>query len=109
MTTSTAAPTPSIADTILAQLGGHRFIAMTGTNNFLADTRSLSFKLPRGTNTKATHVVITLDADDTYTVEFVKCSLKAAVYRQVVKSLSMVYCDQLQRVFTSETGLLTRL
>lgn len=95
--------------TILQQLGGSRFIAMTGASNFLGDTASLSFKLPRGIKTAITHVVVTLAADDTYTVEFLKCNLRAKVYRQVVAEVVGVYADNLQRVFTHHTGLDTHL
>jgi len=98
--------TQQVAQTILSQLGGNRFIAMTGCSNFLSDTNSLSFKLPRG---KATHCTITLDASDTYTVEFVKCNMRAAVYRQVVAETSGVYADQLTELFTRATGLYTSL
>lgn len=97
------------AQTILSQLGGNRFIAMTGCSNFLSDTSSLSFKLPRGCANKATHCTITLDASDTYTVEFVKCNMRAAVYRQVVAETSGVYAESLTELFTAATGLEVRL
>lgn len=97
-----------VAQTILSQLGGKRFIAMTGCSNFLSDTHSLSFKLPRGCANKATHCTVTLDASDTYTIEFVKCNMRAAVYRQVAET-SGVYADQLCEVFTAATGLYTSL
>lgn len=53
------------AKTILAQLGGRRFIAMTGASQFggTADPISLKFTLPGRTISK---VVITLDPSDTY-------------------------------------------
>ena len=99
-----------VAQTILSQLGGNRFIAMTGCSNFLSDINSLSFKLPRGSaKNKATHCTITLDASDTYTIEFVKCNMRAAVYRQVVAETSGVYADQLCELFTAATGLEVRL
>ena len=106
MTTST---TQQVAQTILSQLGGNRFIAMTGCSNFGSTPNSLSFKLPRGCANKATHCTITLDASDTYTVEFVKCNMRATVYRQVVAETSMVYADQLCELFTAATGLYTSL
>ena len=107
MTTST---TQQVAQTILSQLGGNRFIAMTGCSNFGSTPNSLSFKLPRGSaKNKATHCTITLDASDTYTVEFVKCNMRAAVYRQVVAETSMVYAESLTEMFTAATGLYTSL
>ena len=102
--------TQQVAQTILSQLGGKRFIAMTGCSNFLSDINSLSFKLPRGSaKNKATHCTITLDASDTYTVEFVKCNMRATVYRQVVAETSMVYAESLTELFTAATGLEVRL
>ena len=101
--------TQNTAQTILNQLGGNRFVAMTGCSNFGSTPSSLSFKLPRGVANKATHCVITLDASDTYTVEFVKCNMRAAVYRQVVAETSGVYADQLCEIFTRATGLYTSL
>ena len=98
-----------VAQTILSQLGGKRFIAMTGCSNFGSTPNSLSFKLPRGAKNKATHCTITLDASDTYTVEFVKCNMRAAVYRQVVAETSMVYAESLTELFTAATGLYTSL
>jgi len=102
--------TQNTAQTILSQLGGNRFIAMTGCSNFGSTPNSLSFKLPRGcVKNKATHCVITLDASDTYTVEFVKCNMRATVYRQVVAETSMVYAESLTELFTAATGLEVRL
>lgn len=101
--------TQQVAQTILSQLGGKRFIAMTGCSNFGSTPNSLSFKLPRGCANKATHCTIALDASDTYTVEFVKCNMRATVYRQVVAETSMVYAESLTELFTAATGLEVRL
>jgi hypothetical protein len=106
MTTST---NQEVAQTILSQLGGNRFIAMTGCSNFGSTPNSLSFKLPRGCKNKATHCTVSLDASDTYTVEFIKCNMRAAVYRQVVAETSMVYAESLTELFTAATGLEVRL
>lgn len=37
----------TVANTILHQLGGRRFIAFTGARDLLGDTNSLTFKLPK--------------------------------------------------------------
>lgn len=59
----------TVANTILAQLGGNRFIMMTGSKNLVGDKDSLAFKV--GRNGKGvTHVRIKLEANDTYTVRF---------------------------------------
>lgn len=93
-----------IAETILAQLGGNRFLVMTGARNLLHDTASLSFKLPA--IAKANYVKITLDPDDTYSVEFGR--VRGLGYFKM-STLSGVYADNLQSVFTSHTGLDTHL
>jgi len=36
----------TVANTILEQLGGRKFIAMTGARNFVGDFSGLSFRLP---------------------------------------------------------------
>ena len=60
-----------VAETILQQLGWNRFIAMTGAKDFVADTNSLRFKIPRN-GSKANYCKITLEPTDLYTVEFIK-------------------------------------
>jgi len=96
-----------IAETILDQLGGQRFIIMTGAKALIAIESGLQFKLP----SKLTHrgidtVRITLTPMDVYHVEFRK--IRKLAY-SVIESVDGVYCDQLQEVFTEKTGLLTHL
>ncbi|PCJ68246.1 MAG: hypothetical protein COA62_15900 [Rhodobiaceae bacterium] len=93
------------AKTILEQLGGNRFIAMTGAKMLVNHGDALSFRLPRGTTNKANHVKVTLDALDTHTVTFTK--IRGTDFKEV-SSHEGVYNDSLQEVFTSETGLFTR-
>lgn len=106
MTNATATDL-TVANTIRDQLGGNRFTAMTGAKMFVGDTRSLSFQI--GRNPKGvTHVKITLDADDTYTVEFFKFNRRSFELKTLA-SVSMVCADSLCSVFTAHTGLYTRL
>lgn len=100
--------TNEVANTILAQLGGRRFIAMTGTKNFVGSDTYLQFDLPRGCANKATKCRVTLDADDTYTVEFFKWNARK-LEMPTVGETSGVYCDMLQSVFTDATGMFTSL
>ena len=94
-----------VAKTILQQLGGNRFIAMTGAKNFGSSKNSLQFKI--GRNSKSiSHVIITLKSTDLYDVEFIRMR---GVNRKVVKKLKGVYADQLGKIFTKFTGLRTRL
>lgn len=97
-----------IANTILAQLGGGRFLMMTGSKDLVGGERTLSMRLGRGTKNKATHMRVTLDATDTYTVDFMKWN-RAKLEMQAVSSESMIYDDMLQSTFTSATGFYTSL
>ncbi|UCQ29621.1 hypothetical protein DCF83_18045 (plasmid) [Edwardsiella tarda] len=95
-----------IAIEILKQLGGKRFIAMTGAKKFVAlDNGGLLFVLPSNfARNGINHVKITLDPSDTYTIVFYK--VRGALIKEI-NSFSMIYCDQLQYIFTQETGLNT--
>lgn len=97
--------TNQVAQTILNQLGGGRFIAMTGASNLTGRPDGLSFKIGRNSK-KVTHVRITLTAMDDYTVEFLNVrggSVKPVAFCEGV------YDDNLQEVFTNETGMYTHL
>lgn len=110
-----------VADIILNQLGGNRFIVMTGSKNFVADGNTLRMQLAKNAS-KANRLYITLDGDDTYTMRFFKYTAgglrinhKKGTATFVedktteVKTVSGIYCDQLQEIFTATTGLYTRL
>ena len=94
-----------VAKTILQQLGGNKFIAMTGAKNLGASGKSLSMKI--GRNSKSiNYVVITLKSSDLYEMEFIRIR---GTKRTVVKKVKGVYADQLQTMFTKYTGMNTRL
>ena len=95
----------SIAGIILEQLGGGRFIAMTGSKNFVDCGNALSMHLTRN-RVGAKFLKIELKGDDTYTMTFSKLKNNSLV---VLKEFDMIYNDQLQEIFTSVTGLYTRL
>lgn len=101
----------AIASEIQRQLGGARFCMMTGARRFFHFERNgsvgLQFDLPRGFSPRRVNrVEIVLTPDDVYTVRFLNISrLKVAV----IAEESEVYNDQLQTVFTRETGLDTHL
>jgi len=96
-----------VAKTILEQIGGNRFVAMTGARNLLAGPNFLAFKLPSYFARNGINAVrITLTPDDLYRVEFSK------VRAMKVTPISVhdgIYCDGLAPLFTAETGLDTRL
>jgi len=95
----------TIAETILHQLGGRRFIVMTGSKNFIAGKNSLSMKIPRN-KSGANYLRITLTSMDDYTMEFI--SIRGTEMK-TKKTSEGVYCDQLQDLFTYHTGLYTQL
>ncbi len=95
-----------IAQTILEQLGNGRFIAMTGAKTFVYGERTLQFRIGRGATGGINCIRIELEGSDTYKVEFFKirglnCDLK--------KEINGLVAEDLQRVFTNETGFETRL
>ena len=93
-----------VAETILAQLGGSRFRLMTGARHFVGAPSSLAFRIPRSNG--ISQVKVTLTGMDDYIVAFV--GMHAG--RLAVKARhDGIYCDQLQELFTRETGLDTRL
>lgn len=101
MTTST------VANTIRQQLGGQRFVAMTGARDLVDIGNGLAFRLPRGlAKAGINSVVVRLDPSDTYTVMFNK---RRGVDLKHVAAHTFVYADQLQALFTAETGLDTHL
>lgn len=102
-----------VAKTILSQLGGSRFVVMTGAKYLTAGQDglgSLTMKLPsRLTINRATHCRITLMPSDTYTVQTFKVmTRKGATHYTPLDRDSDVYCDGLQDSFLHLTGLMTR-
>lgn len=98
--------TLSVAHTILDQLGGRRFIIMTGSRSFVGAPDSLMFRLARRAPSGANKVRIRLDGTDTYTMLFLKVTGHQA---EIIKEIAGLYADQLQAIFTQETGLETKL
>ena len=110
--------TMSSAGTILEQLGGNKFIAMTGASHFVSDGNTLRMTLPKN-GSKANRLYITLDeGTDTYTMHFFRYTAP----RRTTKTLTFtsekvkelydtrgVYFAQLQPIFTSVTGFYTHL
>ena len=96
-----------VAKTILEQLGGNRFIAMTGASSFAGGEFSLSFRIPRTNKIKA--VIVTLNGLDLYDMRFV--GQKNAPSHEVfdVAVHKNVTFEDLQPLFTKETGLYTHL
>lgn len=102
-----------VAQTILTQLGGGRFSAMTGAKDFIGSEaeKSLTFRLPSNFALKGINrVKIALDWTDTYTVEAMKVTKCRIGYKVTpIEKRELVYAEDLQKVFTAMTGLDTHL
>ncbi len=95
----------TIAETILYQLGGNRFTAMTGAKNFVDHGNGLSCRI--GRNCKGVNYVeITLN-NDTYQVEFLQICRQGTV--KIIADVDNIQAEDLQRVFTMHTGMDTHL
>ena len=97
----------NVAMEILRQLGGNKFIAMTGAKNMIRDDneKSLRFKIGRNSS-KANWVKIVLNGMDTYDVSFMQFRNNEM---KTLKTYNNIYNDQLQNIFTDYTGMQTSL
>ena len=77
-----------IANTILSQFGGHKFIVMTGAKNFVAIENGIRFNIGRN-GSKANMVKVVLSWDDTYTMQFIKIGKAVNPY-----TIMMRYADK---------------
>lgn len=110
---------------ILQQIGGNKFLTMTGSKvkYYSYDEKGyvyLMFKLARN-KLKAQYLKIQLNNKDLYNMEFsrIKRTLNKEyskigikIYDEeiiTIETITDIYCDQLQEIFTDRTGLLTRL
>lgn len=99
-----------IAKTILQQIGGRRFAAMTGSNNFTDMGNGLRMNITRN-KTSANRLVITYDEDaDLYNMRFYRQTFSKKTFEVKTKDISIhegIYCDMLEEMFTMVTGLYT--
>ena len=107
----------NVAEIILDQLGGNRFIAMTGASHFVSTPNSLRMHLPKN-GSKANRLEITLMPNDTYTLRFYKYSAPRLNHTKMtwseekveeIKCIENVYSASLQSAFTSVTKMYTSL
>lgn len=96
-----------VAQTILQQLGGNKFVVMTGAHSFGSAIDGLGFRIPRAKK-GISGVRIDLKGNDLYKMTFLKkCPFPECV--KTVAEYDDIYFDQLQKIFTEETGLYTHL
>ena len=90
----------------LQQLGGNRFIAMTGEKHFVVGPNGMSFKIGRNSK-RVNHVTIDYDRGrDLYNMKFDWVTIKGIKNKKTLKG---IYADQLQDMFTKYTGMYTSL
>tara|TARA_R110000787_G_scaffold217183_2_gene326064 strand:- start:1339 stop:1641 length:303 start_codon:yes stop_codon:yes gene_type:complete len=95
----------TVAKTILSQLGGNKFIAMTGAKNLAGDENSLSMRIGRNSS-NSNYLKITLNSLDTYDLKF----SRIVKYQETkVQEYSNVYNEMLTDIFTKHTGMYTSL
>lgn len=93
----------TIAAEILNQLGGSRFVAMTGAKMFAHDAGSLRFRLPSRFATAGINFVkITLTAGDDYAIEYGKVW---GLNYKAIATQTGIYADTLRASFKAATGL----
>lgn len=94
-----------VAQQILKQLGGKKFLAMTGAKNLMSTENGLRMNLPKN-QSGATVLSIELNSLDLYEMTF----LKVRNYQPIeVKKTTGLYFDMLQPEFTKTTGFNTNL
>ena len=98
----------NIADRILEQLGGARFLTMTGARDVMALPNGLTLRLQRAAEQGINSVVIRLDATNDYTLLFNRRS-RSGLDLHLIASAAGVRSSELAAVFTAKTGLDTHL
>lgn len=96
----------SVSRTIWDQLGGNKFAAMTGAKPALSLKDGIELKLGRN-GKNVTHVRITLEGDDTYTMLF--RTVRGTATPKIKAEVKGVYADALRKTFEEHTGLHTSL
>lgn len=95
-----------IPKTILEQLGGKRFIAMTGAHSFVGNKEGLLFTIPKSPS-GIKKVRIVLNLGDLYDIEYYEENPK---FHWNVKTRSNdIFCEDLEIDFFRNTGWLTSL
>ncbi len=97
-----------IAATILRQIGGKRFVVMTGSHDFINLGNGLRMSLSRN-KTSANRLEIIYDAGaDLYNMRFYRQSFSLKIFEVKIKDIKTyegVYCDMLEDIFSDVTGM----
>jgi len=107
----------TVGETILSQLGGQKFITMTGAKNITGTKDGVYMRIGKN-KSKANHLFITLNGLDLYDMRFkyvttpkinITTGKVTEGKNEVVAEYNDIMCEQLQEIFTQVTGLNTRL
>jgi hypothetical protein len=97
------------AGTLLAQLGGNKFLAMTGAKNLLKGYDFLQMDLPASlVKDRANRLTVRLNGLDLYDLELTRVTKRGMEIRTVAEVCN-VPAEAIRRVFTGLTGLDTHL
>jgi hypothetical protein len=96
----------TIATEILNQLGGNKFLAMTGSKNLIASNNGLRMNLSQN-KSGAKWFSVKLNSLDLYELDFFTADKNFNLTSKA--AFKNVYADQLQDIFTEVTGLYTKL
>jgi hypothetical protein len=93
----------TVSNTILKQIGGCKFRAMTGAHDFTGFDNGLGFKLPSSFAKKGiNYIKITLNECDIYDTQFLKIR---GMKITPILNVDGVYADMLQDMILAATGL----
>ena len=94
-----------VAETIMSQLGGSKFTAMTGAKALTHGKDNVHITIPKN-KSPANRLKITLNSKDLYNLDFAK---QKGLDYDVVKSFKDIDAENLRKVFTDYTGMKTSL
>ena len=101
-----------IAQTILQQIGGRRFAAMTGSRNFTDLGNGLLMSLAKNMTSANRLEIIYDEGADLYDMRFYRKTFSKKTFESKTKDIAKykgVYFDMQEYIFTEVTGLDTRL
>ena len=97
----------TVSKTILAQLGGNKFLAMTGANMLTGSDDALSGRIPQGlASNKANGFRVTLNSKDLYDIRFYRIRGLKLTELEGAEDIDV---DNLVSVFSRLSGLRLKL
>lgn len=97
-----------IAATILRQIGGRRFVAMTGSHDFINLGNGLRMSLSRNKTSANRLEIIYAECADLYNMRFYRQSFIRKTFEcqtKDIKTYEGVYWDMLEDIFSEVTGM----